>query len=103
MGYLDGGDPPLQGSFHTYTFEVDRSVTPDAVRWYLDGNVYWEVTADVMDTATWEAAVHVPHFVLMNLAIGGAFPDKEFGSVTPLADTVSGGMLQAEYIAVYNS
>lgn len=47
---------------------------------------------------------HKPHFVLMNLAIGGSFPNKDYGAdATPLESTKSGGVYQAEYVAVYNS
>lgn len=47
---------------------------------------------------------HKGHFVLMNLAIGGSFPNKDYGAdATPLENTASGGVYQAEYVAVYNS
>lgn len=47
---------------------------------------------------------HKGHFVLMNLAIGGSFPNKDYGAdATPLESTASGGVYQAEYVAVYNS
>lgn len=40
----------------------------------------------------------------MNLAIGGSFPNKDYGAdATPLETTASGGVYEAEYIAVYNS
>lgn len=47
---------------------------------------------------------HRGHFLLMNLAIGGSFPNKDYGAdATPLETTASGGVYEAEYIAVYNS
>jgi beta-glucanase (GH16 family) len=92
-----------QGNFHTYTLEVDRSQELEAVRWFVDGILFWQVVETDLPADTWAQAVHNPHFVLLNLAIGGAFPNNQFGSATPLSNTVSGGTLQAEYIAVYNN
>jgi beta-glucanase (GH16 family) len=93
---------PCQGNFHTYTFEVDRTQELEAIRWFVDGVLFWQVVSTDIPADTWAQAVHNPHFVLLNLAIGGAFPNKNYGSATPLSTTTSGGVLQAEYIAVYN-
>jgi beta-glucanase (GH16 family) len=99
----EGGSPPLQGNFHTYTFEVDRTQSLEAIRWYLDGTLYWQIVSTDVPADTWAQTIHNPHFVLLNLAIGGAFPNNNYGSATPLPNTASGGQLRAEYIAVYNS
>ncbi|KAK1997690.1 beta-glucanase [Colletotrichum falcatum] len=92
-----------QGTFHTYAVEVDRVASPEAVNWYLDETLYWTVTADQVPAAVWEQTVHVPYYVLLNLAIGGEFPDKVAGITTPTADTVSGGVFEAQYVAVYHT
>ncbi|KDN59891.1 putative beta-glucanase [Colletotrichum sublineola] len=92
-----------QGNFHTYAVEVDRSTSPESVNWYLDGTLYWTVTETMLPAAIWAQTVHVPYFVLLNLAIGGEFPNKAFGSTTPTADTVSGGVFEAQYVAVYHT
>ncbi|KAK4103383.1 glycoside hydrolase family 16 protein [Parathielavia hyrcaniae] len=94
---------PCQGNFHRYTFEVDRTQPLEAIRWFVDGIIYHQVVSTDLPADVWRQAVHNPHFVLLNLAMGGAFPNKEFGNVTPLPTTTSGGVLEAEYIAVYNS
>lgn len=97
-------DKPPQGNFHTYTFEVDRtSATAGKLTWFFDDQQYHQVTQDQIPKAAWDNAVNVPHFILLNLAIGGSFPDKVQGSKTPLADTTSGGIYSAEYVAVYYS
>ena len=94
---------PCQGNFHTYTFEVDRTQQLEAIRWFVDGILFWQVISTDIPAATWAQAVHNPHFVLFNLAIGGSFSNNVYGSATPLSTTTSGGVLEAEYIAVYNS
>ena len=95
---------PLQGHFHTYTFEVDRtSATAGRLRWFLNGAQYHEVRQEEVEATAWNNAVNVPHFLLLNLAIGGSFPNKVLNSTTPLAETTSGGVYRADYVAVYYS
>ncbi|KAH6988419.1 family 16 glycosyl hydrolase [Ilyonectria destructans] len=94
---------PCQGNFHTYTLEVDRTQTLEAVRWFVDGILFWQIVSTDLPADVWAQSVHNPHFILLNLAIGGAFPNNNYGSSTPLANTVSSATLQAEYVAVYNA
>lgn len=97
--------PAMQGNFLQYTVEVDRTdSSAEAIRWYLGDTQYHEVTAaQVGDATVWADAVHGSFFVLLNLAIGGSFPDKVYGSTTPIASTASSGTMFIEYVAVYNS
>lgn len=95
---------PAQGNFHTYTLEVDRTNTAnEAVRWYLDGQQYWEVLGSSVETAAWNDAIHTSYFIILNMAIGGSFPDKVYGSTTPIESTASAGTMLIEYVAVYHS
>lgn len=97
--------PAMQGNFLQYTVEVDRSdASAEAINWYLGDTLYHQVTAaQVGDATVWADAVHGSYFVLLNLAIGGSFPDKVYGSTTPIASTASSGTMFVEYVAVYNS
>lgn len=102
-GSSSSGSLP-QGNFHTYTLEVDRtSADAEAMRWFLDDKQYFQVTEAEIGSDVWAEIAHKGHFILMNLAIGGAFPDGDYGSTTPLENTASGGVYQADYVAVYNS
>lgn len=93
-----------QGNFHTYTMEIDRSnAAAEAVHWYLDGVQYHQVAMSKMDTATWNQAIHNSYFILLNVAIGGTFPDKVAGKTTPIESTASSGTMLVDYVAVYNS
>ncbi|KAK1985734.1 family 16 glycosyl hydrolase [Colletotrichum cereale] len=94
---------PCQGNFHTYTLEVDRTQELEAVRWFVDDVLFWQIAETDLPADVWAQTVQSPHFILLNLAIGGEFPNNNHGSRTPLENTISGGTLQAEYIAVYNS
>lgn len=94
----------LQGNFHTYTVEIDRTATIEAVRWYLDDVLYWQVTSDQLSAAVWAQTVQNDgYYMLLNLAIGGSFPDKVYGSTTPIESTVTSATMTFEYVAVYNS
>jgi beta-glucanase (GH16 family) len=75
--------PGCQTGFHTYAVEYDRSVAPEQIRWYLDDAVQFTVNADRVDQTTWEKANHHGFFIILNVAIGGAFPAAFGGGPTP--------------------
>ncbi|WP_433292086.1 glycoside hydrolase family 16 protein [Actinoplanes sp. CA-030573] len=89
-----------QTGFHTYAVEIDRSQTPERIRWFLDGSNYFTLKQDRVDAATWRNAVDHPFFIIFDLAIGGGFPSAFGGG--PNAQTVSGGEMTIDYLAVYN-
>lgn len=96
-------DSRCPGNFHTYAIEVDRSTTPETLTWFVDDVKYHELDETSFSESVWRQTVQTPHFVLMNLAIGGGFPDGVAGLKTPTNATASGGTYEAEYVAVYNS
>ncbi len=89
-----------QTGYHTYAVEVDRSTSPEQIRWYLDGANYFTVRSNQVDATTWANAVDHSFFVIFDLAMGGGFPAAFGGG--PNAATVSGGQLNVDYVAVYN-
>jgi beta-glucanase (GH16 family) len=91
--------PGCNTGFHTYAVEYDRSVSPERLRFYLDGANYNTVTANQVDAATWAAATQHGMFVILNVAIGGAFPAAFGGG--PNAATVSGVPMLVDYVAAY--
>ncbi|OHW97783.1 glycosyl hydrolase family 16 protein [Colletotrichum incanum] len=94
---------PCVGNFHTYAVEIDRTKPVEAIRWYVDNVRFHQVLQSQLPAAMWMQTVQKPHFVLLNLAIGGAFPDGVYGKKTPLSTTLSGGTYEAEYVAVYHT
>ncbi|TEA14076.1 Glucan endo-1,3-beta-glucosidase A1 [Colletotrichum sidae] len=94
---------PCPGVFRTYAVEVDRSKTPETIRWFVDGQQLHSISQPQVGTAIWKNITQKPQFVLLNMAMGGAFPDALYGSKTPVASTASGGIFEAQYVAVYNS
>jgi beta-glucanase (GH16 family) len=89
-----------QTGFHSYAVEIDRSTSPERIRWYLDGNNFFTILATQVDATTWANAVDHPFFIIYDLAIGGGFPDAFGGG--PNAATVSGGTMVIDSVAVYN-
>ncbi|MDX6356084.1 MAG: hypothetical protein QOF98_2987, partial [Streptomyces sp.] len=89
-----------QTGYHTYAVQIDRSVSPEQIRWYLDGTNYFTVNSTQVDATTWTNAVDHPFFIIYDLAMGGGFPAAFGGG--PNSSTVSGGQMNIDYVAVYN-
>ncbi|MFI7292927.1 glycoside hydrolase family 16 protein [Streptomyces sp. NPDC050121] len=87
-----------QSGFHTYAMEWDRSVTPEAIRFYVDGVNYHTVTANQVDATTWTNATNHGYFVILNVAMGGAFPDAFGGGLD--AATEPGHPMVVDYVQV---
>lgn len=92
-----------QGNFHTYSIEWDTSVSPNQLRWYVDGVQSHTVTQSQVGEPHWSNMTsHAGYFILFNVAMGGAFPNGVAGSSTPTAATVSGRSMLVDYVAVYS-
>ncbi|WP_433297544.1 carbohydrate-binding protein [Actinoplanes sp. CA-030573] len=90
-----------QTGFHTYAMEYDRSVSPEQLRFYLDGNNYFTLNSSQLDATTWNNALHHGFFMILNVAMGGGFPAAFGGG--PTASTQSGVPMIVDYVAVYQS
>ncbi len=90
-----------QSGFHTYAMEYDRSVSPEQLRWYLDGASFFTLNSTQVDATTWNNATHHGFFVILNVAMGGAFPAAFGGG--PTGATQSGLPMTVDYVAVYTS
>jgi beta-glucanase (GH16 family) len=94
--------PGCQTGFHTYTVIVDRThPTAEQIRWYLDGRRFFQVNEDQVNEAAWVAAVHHGYSIILDLAIGGGFPDGVCQCTTPSNRTTSGGTMTVRYVSVY--
>ncbi|WP_456786322.1 glycoside hydrolase family 16 protein [Cellulomonas sp. P5_C5] len=91
-----------QGNFHTYAIEWDTSVSPQILRWYVDGQNFLNITQNQVGAQYWsDMTSHEGYFILLNVAMGGAFPNGVAGSSTPTSSTVSGKPMLVDYVAVY--
>ncbi|BFU45184.1 glycoside hydrolase family 16 protein [Krasilnikovia sp. MM14-A1004] len=84
--------------FHVYAAELDLSTSPARVRWYLDGVMFHQVTAAEVGEPAWSRATAHGFFVILNVAVGGAFPAALGGG--PTTATVPGRPMLVDYVAV---
>jgi len=87
--------PGCQTGYHTYRIEYDKSVSPQQIRWYLDGSNYFTVNSNQVDATTWNNATNHGFFMILNVAIGGGWPGNPTGS------TASGVPMNVDYVRVY--
>jgi beta-glucanase (GH16 family) len=92
-----------QAAFHTYTAEWDRSVSPEVLRWYVDGQLYHTLHETDVPAATWQRmSTREGMFLILNVAIGGDFPDRAGKpGYTPVAATEPGHAMLVDYVAVW--
>ena len=79
----------LDEDFHVYRLEW----TPTAIRTFLDGQQVWVMDISNQDAMSGQE-FHAPHFLLINLAVGGWFP----GITNPAGITAT---LPAAYLVDY--
>ena len=93
--------PGCQTGFHTYALEWDRGVSPEQLRWYLDGTNFFTLNQNQVDAASWTAALNHGYMVILDLAMGGGFPAAFGGG--PTGATVSGVPMLVDYVALYSA
>ncbi len=76
-------------AFHNYTVEWDK----DSIRWFLDGARYHKIC--IKDSVNSTGEFHKPFYIIMNLAIGGSWPENP-DETTVFPDTVF-----VDYVRVY--
>lgn len=101
LGSGERACPGCLTSFHTYGVEWDKSVTPETLRWYRDGSVFFTLNRDQVDRPSWDAATNHGYFIILNVAMGGGFPAAFGGG--PTAATRPGVPMLVDYVAVYSS
>ena len=81
--------------------EWDKSTSREEIRFYLDGVNFHTVRANQVDATTWTNATNHGFFIILNVAMGGGFPDAFGGG--PDAGTVPGHPLVVDYVQVLQS
>jgi hypothetical protein len=93
-----------QTGYNTYSVIVNRTDTSnESITWYLNGTAYKTVTESQVGTTDWHAAVDHGFFIILDNAMGGAFPNAICGCTSPSGSTSSGASLSVGYVAVYQS
>ncbi len=81
--------PCTINQFHNYSVEWNK----DSIAWFLDGKQYHSVP--ISDSINSTSEFHKPHYLILNLAIGGTWP-KDPDGTTAFPDTV-----YVDYVRVY--
>src|SRR5580698_9631479 len=93
-----------QTGYNTYSVIVNRTNTSDeSITWYLNGTEYWSVSESTVGTSTWEAAVDHGFFLILDVGIGGAYPNAICNCTSPTSATSSGAAMSVGYVAVYTT
>lgn len=75
--------------YHVYSIEW----TPSAIKWFIDGTQFWE--ANIANNINSTEEFHKPHFILLNMAVGGNWPGA------PNAGTAFPAKMYVDYVRVY--
>ena len=93
--------PGCQAGYHAYSVIVNRTnARSESITWYRDGRAYFTVTENQVGAAAWKAAVDHGFFLILDVAVGGAFPDAICGCTTPAASITSGAAMGVQYVTV---
>ena len=91
-----------QSGYHTYTMILNRTNTSaESITFYLDGNQYFSVSESQVGTSTWQAAFDHNLSIILDLAMGGGYPNGVCNCTTPTSSTASGGTMSVAYVAAY--
>lgn len=74
-----GASTPLaDNEFHTWSLVIDRTAgswQAETIQWLADGVAFNTLSgADIGDEGTWSTLAHSPYYILLNVAVGGAWP-----------------------------
>jgi len=93
-----------QSGYHTYSMILNRTnAANESITFYLDGNQYFSVSESQVGTATWQAAYDHNLSIILDLAMGGGFPNGVCNCTTPTSATTSGGTMSVAYVAAYST
>jgi beta-glucanase (GH16 family) len=107
-----GATAPLsRGDWHVLAAEIDRTNPAgdwrkETIAWFVDDRKTFSVSGAIVgDQAAWSSLAHSEHFLLLNVAVGGSFPDSVAKATTPNSRTVGGdgATMEVEYVGVYTT
>jgi hypothetical protein len=91
-----------QTGFNTYSVIINRTNTSaEYLQFLMDGTVEDTITEASVGTTAWQEAIDHGFFIILDLAMGGNYPDGECGCTAPSSATTSGGTMSVAYVAVY--
>jgi beta-glucanase (GH16 family) len=93
-----------QSGYHVYSVIVDRRNPADEqIRWYFDGQEFFSVSESQVGASTWDEAVNHGFSIILDLAMGGQYPNQMCDCVTPTSWTSNAGTMRVSSVSVYDS
>jgi len=94
--------PGCQRGYNVYSVVIDRRWPSDEqIRWYLNNHKFFSVSERSIGTGPWTEAVDHGFEIILDLAIGGQYPEDKCGCTAPNDQTTSGGTMSVRDLAVY--
>ncbi len=91
-----------ENGYHAYSVLINRTNTrAESLSFLMDGQVKDTVTEAEVGAAAWHEAIDHGFFLILDLAMGGNYPDGECGCTAPAAATTPGASMSVRYVAVY--
>lgn len=94
--------PECQTRYNVYSIVIDRRIASNqSVTWYLNGHKFFSVSERSIGATDWVKAVDHGFWIILDLAIGGQYPEGKCNCTAPNAETTSGGTMSVRDLAVY--
>jgi len=94
--------PGCQKNYNVYSVVIDRRKPSDEqIRWYLNNHEFFSVSERKIGVAAWTEAVDHGFMIILEIAIGGQYPEGKCGCTAPNDQTTSGGTMTVRDLAVY--
>jgi beta-glucanase (GH16 family) len=91
-----------QTGYHTYTVLLSRrNTSAEYLEFRMDGQTIDTITEAQVGATAWREAIDHGFFIILDLAMGGNYPDGVCNCTAPSAATTSGGEMKLAYVAVY--
>lgn len=98
--------PMPRGEWNTLALVIDRESSPQNIVWFVNHKRSFTIIADdVGNDKAWKSLVNTPKVLLLNVAVGGSFPNAIAKATTPNDKTKggNGSEMQVEHVAVYST
>jgi hypothetical protein len=93
-----------QTAYHTYSVILDRTnPNSEQLRFYTDNTQDFTVNESQVGATTWANAVDHGFFLILDVAIGGSYPNKVCGCNSLATQPSSGAGMSVDYVAVYQT
>lgn len=93
--------PGCLSSYHTYTAILDRrNPGAEQISWYLDGREFFSVSESQIGVTFWNGALSQPFSIILNVGLGGIYPNSRCSCRSPVGQTSSGASMLVQNVTI---